>query len=240
MPCLPDSVCVSPGSIFVALAAVTLPDALDLHACLSCAHLCYFQVERSIDDDLHHVRIAALPHRLHDVAGGNHSEFMYLTASQLAQALPWDRTLQGMITSDVRALLECHSAQMSDVPMAPPIIAPHIPAEPSISTVHVSRQDLQHALETMHRSPEDVLASAAQVRRSGKHQLQRWLDVVLFRAVLSTLAQRTVLHQMIQRVLRSRRQFPQRLISACEVYKDGLLQGWLVQVTIPGTLAAAT
>ena len=239
MPRQPDIAYVSPASIFVALAAVTLPNDPDLHACLSCAHLCYFQVERSIDDDLHHVRIAALPHRLQDVDSGNHSEFMYLTASQLAQALPWDRMLQGMVTSDIRALLESHSAQMSDTPLESLIALPPIPTEPSFSCVLVSRQDLHYALETMHRTAEDVLAPAAQIRRRGMRRLQRWLDVVLFRAVLSTLVQRTELYQMVQRVLRSRRQFPQRLISACEVYNDGLLQGWLVQVTIPRTLASA-
>lgn len=239
MPRQSDTVYVSPASIFVALAAVTLPNDPDLHACLSCAHLCYFQVERSIDDDLHHVRIAALPHRLQDVDSGNHSEFMYLTAAQLAQALPWDRVLQGMVTSDIRALLESHRAQMSDTPMELPIALPPVSTEPSFSFLLVSRQDLHYALETMHHSAEDVLASATAIKRNGMCRMQRWLDVVLFRAVLSTLAQCTELHQLVQRVLRSRRQFPQRMINACEVYNDGLLQGWLVQVTIPRTLASA-
>ena len=94
---------ISPERTYVALATL-LPCSLRAHA--SSANLCFFQV---VDHATHaerlFVRVAALPHRL-DTLDSARVFTLCLTTRQLAQALPWDQTLQDKATCDVRELVD--------------------------------------------------------------------------------------------------------------------------------------
>src|SRR5947209_6731724 len=94
---------------YVALANL-LP--YDLRAQASVANLCFFQVvDHATDAERLFVRAAALPHRLNDLDAPRVFT-VCLSTEQLAQALPWDRTMQAKPTCDVRELVELHTKQV--------------------------------------------------------------------------------------------------------------------------------
>src|SRR5262249_44444914 len=108
-----------------------LPPALRHHA--SAAQLCYFRLaECAPQADRLFVRVSALPHRL-DETNGPRVFTVCLTTEQIAQALLWDRTLQGLPTCEVRELVALHAQQVVGTslalasPLARAVTAPSAP-----------------------------------------------------------------------------------------------------------------
>jgi hypothetical protein len=169
---------------YVALATL-LPS--DLRAQASAANLCFFQV---VDHAAHaerlFVRATALPHRLNDLDAPRVFT-VCLTTEQLAQALPWDRTMQARPTCDVRELVELHTKQVcaGTFPSQPvaPIAAPASPQQQenielvTLPEVFVSCETVQEVIVEM-QPPQ---------RNAPQQKQQRWVRLTWLHAAIAML-----------------------------------------------------
>ena len=243
---------ISRGHTYVALATL-LPRSLRPQA--SSANLCFFQVvDHTTDAERMFVRVAALPHRLDDLDAPRVFTIC-LSDEQLAQALPWDRTLQAKPTCDVRELVELHVKQACDgilpVPdAAPPVAAPARPQEEKDIEL-VAVQEVFVSCETVQEVAAEMQAPQGNTPR---HKQRKWVQLTWLHAAIAMLRRQCSHAAQLQGILRTylaaldhaircayvaQHRLRQPLVCANPVFIKGRQVGWHLHVGVPASTALA-
>ena len=230
---------------YVALAVALLPDDLQPYA--SAAGLCHLRIT-STDDQHCLIQVAALPHRLHDMASSSRVFTVWVAASQVEHALPWDRTLQNLPTFEVRERLE---AQVFPYPLStadnttPPACAEPMPLPETngqerqaitlipLPELFISCETISEAVAEVPEPPLDAPA----------FRLNRWTRLVWLRAALAMVRRQlkhtrqvfSKLDVLLDKVITAQRRLHQSLVSASAVYVGKRLVGWRLRIALPMT-----
>ena len=238
-----SSDCSYTNLTYVALAATILPDELQPYA--SAAGLCHLRITSTNDENCL-IQVAALPHRLYDVASSRRVFTVWVDSEQLEHALPWDRTLQNLPTFEVREHLE---VQMSPLPLSDTddTVLPAC-AEP-VSLVETKGQERQAMtlipLPELFVSCETISETVAEVPElpldASAFRLNRWTRLVWLRAALA-MVRRQLAHTcqmffkldvLLDKVIAAQRRLHQSLVSANAVYVGKRLVGWRLRIALP-------
>ena len=238
-----------PDITYVALAATLLPP--DLQAQASAAGLCHVQVTGYTVANQHCIQVAALPHRFEEATSSRRVFTLWVDAEQLSHALPWDRSLQGLPTCDVREHLLAQAVALKDAPSHS--IATQMPEHRSVdgpelqeplapqqdeTTVLLPLPELFVSCETVH----EAVAEAAEPllpRSSGRRT--SWTRLAWLHAALA-MVRRQMSHAcqafmkldiLLEKVIATQRRFHQSLVSASAVYVGERLVGWRLQIAYP-------
>ncbi len=168
--------------------------------------VCWARVERQVDWDCYRVRIAAQQRYLLDK---ERSHLIFVTAMQL----------QGQNGDDQQILSHAETQ-----------IAKVYHKGPKTQMVRVSEADIRHAMGTM----EPLVGRELPGKDLSRLPLKalRWIELMLFRAVLIALEYQRELQEAVRRVLVSRRRLGGRLISIKEVYEKDYQRYWIVSVGV--------
>jgi len=178
---------------------------------------CWALVERQVDWDCYRVRIAARQSYLHDK---ERSHLIFISATQLrGQEGDYQQT-------------QCHTEK--DVPgCAETQAANKRQEEMKTHAVCVSEAELRSAMGTMEPLEGSPLTEKSRSGLRPKLSIQRWIDLLLFRAALIALKCQEELQKTIRRVLVSRRYLGGRLIGVKEMYEEDHRLYWVVNVKAP-------
>lgn len=232
---------------YVALAVALLPDELQVHA--SAAGLCHLRIT-STDDQHCLIQVAALPHRLHDTASSRRVFTVWVAASQVEHALPWDKTLQNLPTFEVRERLEAEAhvfpCPLSDADnttppaCAEPVPLPETNGQERQAITLIPLPELFVSCETI---SEAVTEEAEPPLDAPAFRLNRWTRLVWLRAALA-MVQRQLKHTrqtfskldvLLDKVIAAQRRLHHSLVSASEVYVGKRLVGWRLRIALPMT-----
>ncbi len=204
------------------LAAEAIPGELlledkELQSVVQRNGTCWALVERQVDWDCYRVRIAARQSYLHDK---ERSHLIFVSATQLrGQEGDYQQT-------------QCHTEK------GMPSCAETQPAkerqeEMKTHAVCVSETELRSAMGTMEPLEGSPLTEKSRSGLGPKFSIQRWIDLLLFRAALIALKCQEELQETIRRVLVSRRRLGGRLIGVKEMYEEDHHLYWVVNVKVP-------
>jgi len=204
----------------IALAAEVIPDELlledaELQAVVQRDGRCWAIVERQVDWDCYRVRIAARQSYLHYK---EQSHLIFVSALQLGAL------------EDRGQEMHCHPAKKASICTEVPVAKKH-QKEMKTHTVYVSEADLRIAAGTMEPLGKNDLAHKSSAHLQGK--VQRWIDLMLFRAVLIALKCQERLREKIRQVLVSRHRLGERLINVEELYEENDQRYWSARIRIP-------
>jgi hypothetical protein len=239
----------SADTTYVGLAAALLPYELQLQA--SAAGLCHLRIV-ALDEGQAVLQVAALPHRLHDATSSRRVFTIWVAAPQLEHVLPWDRSLQGLPTCDVR---ECLQELMFAVPLSAnnestlPACAASLEEEPE--NVEPAPQEQERQGVTLLPLPEvfvscqtvnEAVAEAPEPPFDGSvFRLTRWTRLVWLHAALAMVRRqlthsRQIFHKLdilLDKVIGAQRRLRQALVSANAVYVGRRLVGWRLKIALP-------
>lgn len=202
------------------LTAEAIPDDLlcedeELQSTVLRDGMCWMLVERQVDWDCYRVRIAARQSYLLDK---ERSHLIFVSAMQIQAQDDDDQEAPPHVEKAVPSDTETHIARERRETM-------------KTYTIGVSEAELHSAMETMDPTEENSLVGKGQPRL--KLKLQRWIDLMLFRAVLIALKFQEELQRKIRQVLVLRQRLGGKLIGIQEIYEEDHQRYWNVYVRVP-------
>lgn len=206
----------------ITLAAEAIPDELlledkELQSAIQRNGKCWACVERQVDWDCYRIRIAAQQNYLHDK---ERSYVIFVSTMQL----------QGQEGNPQQ--IQCHTKKDVLKPAVVQTGKRHLEMVKT-HTVCVSKAELLSAVCTMDPLEESAHPKMCEPNLKPARQIQQWIDLLLFRAVLAALKCQDDLQQVIRQALVSRWRFRERLIGIRGMYEEDYQVYWVVQIKIP-------